>query len=468
MGAILSRGVAADGVMAWQDNQKPETFHYFPMRIDSVLGETLTHFKVTYYGISEQPYFQKITGDPTPQSVVGGILSGQIVPDMTKAQRAAITEAITKQYGIQNLNLVPLIMRNVTVQPVFAQKLAEMGSGSDSTFGKTFQIGSQMAYTISSGNSLFAEMVAREGSTGAGSNNPDFAVNLVGTADFYGDPWEARITCDLSKVWEYTRSQVDVGVQAGFFNLGVMVDEITQNLITKNIIKIEYIEGSGGAEFGRQMLETSKKLFEEISIKAIDGEGLFKFEPNPTPQQPAKNDKWGASLLPWTVSVNVNYASNFFKQEILFDQTIKFTGKQDVMLNSAMSLATQCGFSTQQFFYDLQTNTEGCLTNNKKQGLQNRLGKESNAKTEKLLQYAKNVEDGKWTISTFKEMVAWLNTISLTEQYKPTVAADGSEVPGVMSVAEALESIAEEEQAREAKLLHAQAHAASSHTHSSR
>jgi hypothetical protein len=463
MGAVLSRGVAADGVMAWQDHQKPETFHYFPMRIDSVLGETLTHFKVTYYGISKQPYFQKITGDPTPQSVVGGVLSGQVVPDMTQAQRAAITEAITKQYEIQNLNLIPLIMRDVTVQPVFAQKLAEMGNGSSSTFGKVMQIGSQSAYSVSSGNSLFAEMVAREGSQGADSNNPDFAVNLVGKADFYGDPWQAHITCDLSKVWEYTRSQVDVGVQAGFFNLGVNVDKIAQSLITKNIVKIEYIEGGGGEEFGRQMLETTKKLFEEISLKAIDGEGLFKFEPNPTPQEPPKNDKWGASLLPWTISVNVNYASNFFKQEILFDQTISFTGKQEVLLTSAMSLATQCSLSTQRYFYDLQANEDGCITSEKRKGLQDRIGKEYNAKTEKLLEYAKKVEDGQWTVAIFKEMTAWLNTISLTEKYKPTIGPDGAEVPGVMSLEEALASIAEEEQARIAASLQRHAKAASSH-----
>lgn len=456
MGAILSRGVAADGVMAWQDNQKTETFHYFPMRIDSVLGETLTQFKVTYYGISETPYFQQITGDPTPQSVVGGVLSGQAVPDITQSQRKAITEEITKQYGVQKITLIPLIMRDMTVQPVYAQKLAEMGSGSSSTFAKTFQIGSQMAYTVSSGNSLFAEMVAREGSMNSGTNNPDFAINLTGIADFYGDPWEAHITCDLSKVWEYTRSQVDVGVQAGFFNLGVNVDKITQSLITNNIVKIEYIEGSGGAEFGRQMLETTKKLFEEISLKAINGEGLFKFEPNPTPQQPPKNDKWGASLLPWSVSVNVNYASNFFKQVITFDQSIKFTGKQEVMLSSAMSLAAQCSMATQKFFYDLQTNSEGCLSANKKNGLQNRLGKESNAKTAKLLEYAAKVESGQWTVITFKEMAAWLNTISLTEKYKPAIAPDGTEVPGVMSLEEALESIVEKEREQEMKVLRSQ------------
>jgi hypothetical protein len=453
MGAVLSQGVAADGVLAWQDHQKPETFHYFPMRIDAVLGETLTHFKVMYYGISGQPYFQQIAGDPTPQSVVGGVLSGQIVPDITKAQRGAIIAAIMKQYKVQNLNLVPLILRDVTVQPVFAQQLAEMGNGSSNTFPSAMQIGSQLSYSISSGNSLFAEMTARTGRLDADSNNPDFAVNLIAKADFYGDPWEAHITCDLSKVWEYTRSQVDVGVQAGWINLGVNVDQIAQSLITKNIIKVEYLEGGGGEQFGRQMLETTKTLFEQISLKAINGEGLFRFEPNPTPQQPPKNDKWGASLLPWTVSVNVNYASDFFKQEILFDQSITFTGKQEVLLNSAMSLAAQCSPNTKKYFYDQQAREYGCVTGDKIQGLQGRLGKEYDAKTAKLLTYAQKVEDGTWTISTFKEMVAWLNTISLTEKYKPTIGPDGREVPGVMSPEEALASIADEEKAREAALL---------------
>ena len=445
MGAVLSRGVAADGVLAWQDNQDPKTFHYFPSRIDAELGSTIQEFEVTYYGIGAKPYYQKISPDPTPQSVVGGVLSGLAVPDISEAQRKNITEAITKQYEVEP-NLVPIMLSDVKIQPVFAKKLAEMGQGSSQEFPSTLQIGSQIAYTVSSGNSLFAEMTAREGADEE-SASPQFAINLVGTAAFYGDPWKARISCDLSKVWSYTRTKVNVGASIGWFNIGVDVDKITQELISSHLIEIDYIEGSGGEEFGRQMLETTKTLFEAISQKALGGEGLFRFEPNPAPQEPPKDDKWGASLLPWTCSINTAYQSNFFNQEIKFDETISFTGKVDVLLASAMSLAVQCGADTVEHFHDLQASRDECVTPEKSQALQDRLSAEVAAKNKKVQEYAARVESGQWTVATFKEMLAWLNTISLTESAIVTMV-DGQEVVRQLTADEALAALSGEESRR--------------------
>ena len=52
MAGCLNRPAAADGVIAYQDYEQPNLFHYFPLRIDSVSGDTLKSFKVDYYGIN--------------------------------------------------------------------------------------------------------------------------------------------------------------------------------------------------------------------------------------------------------------------------------------------------------------------------------------------------------------------------------------------------------------------------------
>jgi hypothetical protein len=201
----------------------------------------------------------------------------------------------------------------------------------------------------------------------------------------------------------------------GWFNIGVDIDKITQELITKGIVRIKYIQGGGGSEFGWQMLNSTKTLFEAINKQVTAGEGLFKFEPNPTPQEPAKGDKWGGGLLPFTTSVNVSYNSEFFKQSVTFDETVTFEGMMPVRLNSAMNLALPCSPTTEKSFYDLQKMEQGCVTKSKNDGLQRRIVREQEAKRRKIEEYLGNVESGKWTPAQFSAMLALLNTMTLTE-----------------------------------------------------
>src|SRR5262249_1770323 len=76
MGAGLNRSVAKDGVIAYQDNQETNKFYYLPARIDAVLGETLSQFNVTYYGIAAAPYYMDM-GNNLLESVVGGVMTGK-------------------------------------------------------------------------------------------------------------------------------------------------------------------------------------------------------------------------------------------------------------------------------------------------------------------------------------------------------------------------------------------------------
>lgn len=443
MTARLNKPCAKDGVLAYQDSDDPATFHYFPARIDAVAKETIVDYDVKYYGINAKPFFVDL-GNRNYQSCVGATVSGQAVADITKAQADAITKEAIRVYKVRDVNLVPLTLQDVTVQPILAKNIVEMGGASTVTFPERLQIGTQFGFNVNSGNSLFAELVGNQGSDDRASS-PDIGINFYGLAELRADKWIAEITADLSQVWEYTRTKVDVSARLGWFNLGGgSLDRITQELIKKNIVKIRYVEGGGGKEFGRQLLETTKTLFEAISAQITSGEGMFKFEPNPTPQEPpASKDSLGGDLLPWRVSVNASYVSNSFKQKIDFQQTIEFEGNVLTAFNGNMALALPCGPSTSAHFYDLQLKEPGCITKAKADGLQARIGKEVGAKDKKVKEYLAKVERGEWTIQQYGDMLALLNQINLTEA--PKLLADGA--IAVLTEEEALAELAEREAA---------------------
>lgn len=424
----LNKSCAADGVIAYQDTDESNMFHYFPARIDSIANETLLDFSVKYWGINANPYYIDV-GKGKYESIVGATVSGQAVADITKKQRDAITKEIRRVFQLKpkdEVVLVPLVLQEVEVQPILAGNVVEKGGGSSVTFPSRFQIGTQFGFNIGSGNSLFSELVANEGSLDRQSS-PDIGVNFYGTAELRADKWVARIEADLSQVWSYTRKKVSASLKLGWLNLGgADLDKIVQSLRKENIVKITYIEGGGGKEFGRALLESSKALFEAINAQITSGEGLFRFEPNPKPQEPpAGKDSLGGDLLPWKVSLNMSFGENTFQQSIKYDQTITFEGNTLVAFNGNMSLALPCNASTTKYFYDLQLKQDGCITAQKSDGLQSRIGKELAAKNEKVRQYFNNVEQGRWTPDQMATMLELLNQTTLTEQVNVVQQPDG-------------------------------------------
>ena len=412
MAGRLNRPAATDGVIAYQDHEQSNLFHYFPTRVDPVVGETLRSFKVDYYGVNATPYWVDF-GNGNYQSCVGGNLSGTAVPDITATQRANIIKTIESVYRIKEPSLTPLVLTGVTVQPIFAKHIVDLGTGGSATFPNQIAVGGSFDYQVGSGNSLFAALVGSERDD-AGSS-PDFAVNIYGLAELYADPWVAEIHADLKRVWEYTRRQVNAGVNIGWINLGPNIDKITQELVNQGIVTIKYRQGGGGSEFGWQMLNTTKTLFEAINKQVASGEGLFKFEPNPTPEQPVKSDRWGAGLLPFTASLNLGYNGEFFKQEITFDEVVTFEGQIPVLFTGSMALALPCGHETVKSFYDVQMMQQGCVNKAKGEGLRRRIRTEQVAKAKKIQQYLGYVESGRWTPAQFADMKNLLNTITLTE-----------------------------------------------------
>lgn len=409
----LSKSVAADGVIAYQDREDPRKFHYMPARIDAVLGETIQQFDVQYYGIGGKANWVK-AGDEW-LDISGGVVTGQFTPDITAIQREAILKEIVEAYKVEDPFLTPLLLHDSQVTPVFAKSVQEIGGGGSTDWSETFQYGSSLNFSIDSGNSLFPQLLARS-TPGEQTVGSDIGINFSGKTQLYGEPWKAKITADLSQVWSYVRDQVDSGVSVGWFNLGTAYDQIAQELVKENIIQIEYIEGTGGEEFGRQLLESTKIVFEAINNQIVAGEGMFRFEPNPDPQDPPKHEgSWGASLLPFQVNVNMSFARNSFKQSISFEQEVSFEGLIEIDVNSSMNLAVLCGSQTSHLYYDATLGVYECISTTKINAFFERANKEIAAKNEEIEELWNLFLKGQLTFTEYQESVAMLNNRVLTE-----------------------------------------------------
>ena len=414
MAGILNRAVTKSGATAYQDHVDPKKFHYMPNRIDTVIGQTLQSFECKYYGIGEKPYYVK-TGSKI-RDVSGGTVSGQAVPDITEEQHASLLKEIGKVYKIDDAYLSPLTVEKAKIQPVFAGAVAAAGEGSSSTFPDTFQFGSSFNFNISSGNSLFPQLVAVSNVGQEADVSSFIAANFQGIAKLYGDPWTARITADLSEIWSYVRNKGEAGVSAGWLNFGAAWDKVAQELVKNNIVKIEYREGTGGEEFGRNLLESTRKLFDAINAQITAGEGMFKFPPNPDPQQPPEGSKsWGSSLLPFSVSANLSFSSNSFKKEIKFDQEISFTGIREIPVVSSMNLSAVCGSKTKGMFLDVGDAKNKCVDANTMDGWQRRMSAETKLKSKKTQEYEQMFISNKITFEQYQQLLAFLDTQTLSE-----------------------------------------------------
>lgn len=69
-----------------------------------------------------------------------------------------------------------------------------------------------------------------------------------------GDPWTCHITADMDEVWSYIRNQFDSHAGWGWMALSVSVESLTEKLIKKNAIKLEFTEGSLDNKEGNTLL----------------------------------------------------------------------------------------------------------------------------------------------------------------------------------------------------------------------
>lgn len=416
MAGVINRAVGADGIIAFQDRENPEKFEYFPSSVQSVLGDTMESFLCQYYGIGGKPQWVQ-AGNNSYLNLAGGIVQGKVRFDATKKQLEAIKEEISRVYKIDDAVLTPVILSDTKAQPVFAQGAAGLGGNSKYGFPDGFSVGESFNFNIDSGNSLFAQLIAART---VGSNNapasPTIGMNIRGKLQLYGEPFKARLTADLSQVWEYTRTQVDAAARIGWFNFSGSFDKIAQDLQKNSIIKMEFIEGRADSEFGLQLLESTKVVFEAINNQITSGEGMFRFEPNPDPQEPKDPEKsWLAELAPYSVGINTSFASNSFSQSIAFEQEVDFTGIKTIEVSSSMNLGVLCSSTTENMFMDVTRNENGCITAQKAEKLGLRIAKEIAAKEAKIQDYEERLLDGKIDLKTYEALVAMLNNRMLTE-----------------------------------------------------
>jgi hypothetical protein len=416
MAGVINRPVAAKGIIAFQDRENPAKFEYFPSSGQAVLGDTLESFNCSYYGIGGTPQWVQ-AGPLKYLDLAGGVVAGKVRFDASEDQLKAIADEISRIYEIDEPELVPVILQETKAQPVFAQGVAGLGGSSKYSFPEQVNVGSSFNFNIDSGNSLFPQLIAGLNKNADEQSAPTIGMNISGKLQLYGEPFEARLRADLKQVWEYVRDKVDVGAQLGWFNFSSQFDKIAQDLQKESIIQMEFIQGRADSTFGLQLLESTKVVFEAINAKITAGEGMFRFEPNPTPQEPKDPEKsWFASLAPWSVGLNMSFVRQSFKQSITFDQTVKFQGIFTIPVTSSFNLGVVCSPSTQNMFHDVTTGKNGCITPEKTKALQQRISKEVVAKNIRIEEYTQRLLDGKITLQVFETLVAMLNTIMLTEQ----------------------------------------------------
>ncbi len=403
MVARFSSGTSIKGVIAYQDDADPSQFYYIPSSIPLVLGETLEDFNVTYFGVSaKHNAWDPVSGNY--RSVVGASLAGKAKIGLSDRQRKDLAKQIKKVFSGIEPKLLPLPLKTVSVQPKLARATLgiETGTG-DVDFPSDVIFESSFNYVVAARNHIFGSFAAAQGQGSEVTTNPQFGIDVVGEAEFLGDPWTVDIDIDLSQVWSYVRKQIGVSASWGWFRLGsASYTNIIQNLTREFHSSIKLVEGSLDTDkFGRQILELGKALFEEINKKAIAGEGYFRFEPNPSVEESDSISGGGASF-PWSVSVNASYYEQHFKQEIRFEQSISFTGRFWRRIPFSMSLAVLCNSATSKYFIDLNS-SEPCVTPEKVRSLNDRIDQEIRLKTPYIKKLMDKLVSGEITSEEYEK-----------------------------------------------------------------
>jgi len=413
-GPVFYSGVSVNGVDVYQDATDKTQFYFVPSSIDLVLGETLKDFKTTYWGIGN-PFYVKLP-DGRIKSTQGAILSGRAVFDITDGQRKSVLDEIKNTFNISNPKLKKLAIRNLSVEPVFAENTLEFGDRSDIKFPEEISIGSDFSFLLATGNNLFGSAVATAEPNWRVTPNPNFGINVVGESQFVGAPWKAKVTADLSQVWKEVRQRYSASVKVGWFKIGsAEFNKVVQDLKRKGVIKFEMIEGSlENDKHGRQIFDVIKKVFEDLNSKATAGKGFFKFEPNPRAAE-VRSGSHGKFSGWWGVSINGGYSSAHFKQSIKFEETIEYTGRFWSNVPMSLTLAVSCSPATSHMFKDLSDNSDPCVTDEKIKETNARLQREAKERNKKLFTLDERYAAGEITQEQYDRLLDLYNRYTFTE-----------------------------------------------------
>ncbi|MFY9587591.1 MAG: hypothetical protein WAT66_09065 [Actinomycetota bacterium] len=361
--------------MAYQDSDDDTLFYYIPTDVETILGDTLEEFKVTYWGIG-QPFL--VRKGKWLLSVVGASLEGSAVLDISSYQRARIIEAIQAAYRVQNPTLKPMHLDNVVVQPVVGENTLQLGEDGEVKFPKRIHFGVPFHFSVSTGNSLFAAFVGAQAAGDVVITNPAFGVLICGDAQFQGPPWQAVATTDLSKVWSFTRRQFEIGIKFSWLEIPLAsFQTIIVRMVSDGTISLDFSAGSMDPEiYGRAILEMGKRIFEAVNALGLSDEGFFSFETKKWPPhslQPSSGLSW-----PWKIFLNAAYTDRSIPESpaCLYREEISYVGLQMIPVSASMTLAVACNSATAQLYRDLGDIDEPCITAQKSELMQQRMQQE--------------------------------------------------------------------------------------------
>lgn len=395
MAPKISAATSVRGVVAYQDDQNSNVFHYYPQIAETILNETLLEFRVKYWGIGDKYIIQD--GSHVFDGV-GATLAGKAKIGITPAQNKAITEQIKSVFNIESPSLVPLGLDNVVVTPYFAENALYM-KDQPQDFPKNIQFDTAFNYVIESPQNSQLAFYVGSSSKSKLTADPSFAVGIEGEAEFVGDPWTVVVRAELKKVWKYVKEKFSGRGHVGWFKVkGVEFQQTMVDIISSKVIDTEFVEGTLATEqYGRQILEMGKDI-----LKGLDTSGdFFKFEP--TPKVEDMNfmgilDGWG-----WSVSINASYMSMEIDQQITYEQKISYTGRFTRKLPASMSLSIDCNADTKQYFVDIGNTAETCITQEKIDKFNKRLEEEFNRQKDWKNKVMDAYIDGRITYDQFLE-----------------------------------------------------------------
>ena len=410
------RATSVKGAIAYQSTTEKTQFFYIPTQSEAILGDRLTVFRASYYGIGD-PFYIKNSVTGKIESSVGAVMSAVAVIDISDAVRKRLIAQIKTDFKIENPKLVPLPLTDTKVRSLLldgALSVAQLGQITSSSP----QFGKEISLSAGAKDNLFAQLLATSdrSSMGVVQANPHFAVELTGNAEFVGDPFKIQVSCDLSQVWKQIRTSVSVSASLGWFRLG----EATYNDINQALEKsgaCSYKE-QPGSQIDRNknmlpLLEMTRRIFEQMNTEARGGQGFFKFEPNP--EAPPVSAGGAKSIWPWSVSVNLGYSSAHFKQTLTWSTTVELQSVFTYPVASLTAMAVVCSPSTAAFFQDLGDTTENCITQRKIDRLMERLAQEKTVVNRKLNDLERRLIEGTVTRDVYDVLYKRWTTESQSE-----------------------------------------------------
>lgn len=418
MTGVIGQTIAVAGVVAYQDRENPEIFEYFPTTVPGVLGDSLINFSCQYYGIGAKAQWVQ-SGSGTYHNIVGGLVSGRARFDATALQRKLLSTAITEEFHIDNPVLRPIKVNDTSVQPVFAGGLVDIDLGERNTFPNRLFVGEQFDFSISSGNSLFPQLVASLNR----NRDPVIALGLVvaGKLVLYSPPFVARVRADLSKVWQYVRSQTGLCASSGWYTLEGRLGEIVRGLLQEKILNVEIVSDGGKTVSEIEGLAAARTVFEVLNDRITAGPTLFRFSPRLDLNAGEENGQRAvfgaiAASAPWSVDINLTFPPDSFAEPKLFDEELPLQGLVTLEARSAMDLGVVCARQTKKMFFDVTLSRYECITNKKLRAFQARVAREVKARNTKIEEYERRLLAGKITLETYEKLVALLNNRTLSDR----------------------------------------------------